>query len=291
MIRRLKYEEIDFEKFRNCVDHSSQKNFYAQKEVLDFLTENWELLVWKNYEVVMPIPVQKKYSFTFVVMPLFCQQLGIFGNNSEEINQAFLQFLKKKYRIVNYQFNYQNRFSEKLPLKKNHIINTTEYPLLRKKYFKGRKSTVKSAQNLNYSEEKLTPEILNFIKLNFKGLDKISDQEKFSLYIKNLEKRGLLKLFSAKLNHEILSLAIITESNNEFSLLGLVNDKKSKDKNGASFLIDRILKENIHEKSFNFMGGNIRGQEVFFKSFGAELQEYPLIQDRWKDLILKIFIK
>ena len=48
----------------------------------------------------------------------------------------------------------------------------------------------------------------------------------------------------------------------------------------ASFLIDKILDKYIHQKEFNFMGSNIRGIEIFFKSFGGELQEYPYLQSR-----------
>ncbi|MGZ5189079.1 MAG: hypothetical protein ACXWB5_06570, partial [Kaistella sp.] len=61
--------------------------------------------------------------------------------------------------------------------------------------------------------------------------------------------------------------------------------------NGASFLIDRILKEHIEEKYFDFMGGSIRGIEVFFKSFGSSLQQYPVIENSKKDLLINFFRK
>ncbi|MPN18113.1 hypothetical protein SDC9_165471 [bioreactor metagenome] len=81
------------------------------------------------------------------------------------------------------------------------------------------------------------------------------------------------------------------EEETNFSLLGLINDERFRDDNGASFLIDRILKEHISEKSFSFMGGNIRGIEVFFKSFGSQLQEYAVIENSVKDLMAHFFKK
>jgi hypothetical protein len=39
------------------------------------------------------------------------------------------------------------------------------------------------------------------------------------------------------------------------------------------------------------MGGNMRGTEVFFKGFSAELQLYPIIQRSRKDLLLNFFGK
>lgn len=102
MIRRLKYSEIDFPRYQKCIEDAVQQNFYAKKEILDTLCEEWELLIFRDYEYVMPVPVKKKFGFKFVVMPLFCQQLGIFGKaQNGRIEQQFLDFLLKEYRSTN----------------------------------------------------------------------------------------------------------------------------------------------------------------------------------------------
>ncbi|MBO6200890.1 MAG: hypothetical protein J6N74_04640, partial [Chryseobacterium sp.] len=67
MIERIKYQDIDFEKYNNCVESSVQKNLYCEKETLDFLSKNWELLVYGDYEAVMPIPFVKKTFFKVVL--------------------------------------------------------------------------------------------------------------------------------------------------------------------------------------------------------------------------------
>jgi hypothetical protein len=59
MIRRLKYNEIDFEKYSKCLENSAQKNWYARKEVLDQLSGNWHILVYNDYEAVMPVPLKE----------------------------------------------------------------------------------------------------------------------------------------------------------------------------------------------------------------------------------------
>lgn len=291
MIKKLNYKEIDFSLYRKCLDQSLQKNRYAKKEVLDLLSESWELLVYGNYEFVMPIPIKKKIGFRIVIMPLFCQQLGIFGpEHNEEIEILFLEFLQKNYRVYSYAFNFHNLVTQNLGKKKNYFIEETEYQLLRKNYFKGRKSTVKTAQYLTFKELKST-DFLDFIKNNFKGLDKKGDVNQFFRYMNFLESENKLRLFGSYKENELTNMAIIIDDENRFSLLGLINDDQYKSDNGASFLIDRILKENIHEKSFDFMGGSIRGIEVFFKSFGAILQEYPILVNSKKDLLKKIYKK
>ena len=290
MIKIVKYNEIDFFKFEECINNSLQKNIYSKKEVLDQLCENWELLVYGDYDYVMPVPLKKKFGFKIVLMPLFCQQLGVFGKDqNNEIEHLFLDFLKKKYRILLYAFNHQNVFKHELKMKKNYFIDQQDYKSLRKNYFKGRKSTVKTAQYLLFKVEKRI-DVLPFITDHFKGLHKKTDFNKFLDYIKFLDEVGKLIIFASYKNEDLTNLAIIINDENRYSLLGLVNNEDFKLDNGASFLIDRILQENIENKSFDFMGGNLRGIEVFFKSFGSKLKQYPLLEYSKKDLI-KNFLK
>lgn len=286
MIRRVTYQEIDFEKYNRCIETSIQKNFYAKKETLDFLSKNWELLVYGDYEAVMPIPFVKKAFVKIVIMPLFCQQLGVFGKENWEINQLFLDFFHQNYNILHYAFNFHNKFENQLVTRKNFIIPVQEYAFLRrKKYFKGRKSTVKTAQYLEFREVFSHGHILEFIKNNFKGLEKESDLEFFMKYLFFLEKSKQLKMFGSFFENQLTNITILIDDDNSYSLLGLINNEQFKEHNGASFLIDRILQENIEKKTFNFMGGSIRGIEVFFKSFGADLQEYQVIQYSKKDIV------
>ncbi|WP_374444445.1 hypothetical protein [Epilithonimonas sp.] len=286
MIRKVRYQDIDFEKYNDCIENSAQKNFYCKRENLDFLCKNWELLVYGDYEAVMPIPFFKKFGIKFVDMPLFCQQLGIFSKiNDNSINQKLVDYFRKKYSIINYQFNYCNTIAD-IQEKKNYIIAIQEYAFLRrKKYFKGRKSTVKTAQYLEFREIFINSHILDFINKNLKGLEKESDLDFFIKYLFFLEKNEKLKMYGSYFQDNLTNLAILTDDSGSYSLLGLINNEDMKEHNGASFLIDRILHDHIENKAFNFMGGSIRGIEVFFKSFGAELQEYPVIQNSKKDII------
>jgi hypothetical protein len=286
MIRKVRYQDIDFEKYNDCIENSAQKNFYCKRENLDFLCKNWELLVYGDYEAVMPIPFVKKIFLKIVLMPLFCQQLGVFGSADKNINQLFLSFLRKNYNLWHYAFNYCNEFETQLQVRKNFILPIQEYAFLRrKKYFKGRKSTVKTAQYLEFREVLTHGHILDFIKNNFKGLEKESDLDFFIKYLFFLEKNEKLKMYGSYFQYNLTNLAILTDDSGSYSLLGLINNEDMKEHNGASFLIDRILHDHIENKAFNFMGGSIRGIEVFFKSFGAELQEYPVIQNSKKDII------
>ncbi len=286
MIRRVRYQDIDFEKYRFCLENSAQKNFYAQKEILDQLSGNWEILVLNDYEAVMPVHLKKKFGLNIVIMPLFCQQLGIFSTvDDPAINQHFYQFLNGKYRVFNYSFNENNRFETKIRLKKNYIIDRSEYKALRKSYFKGRKSTVKTAQNHSFLELDYDDSIREYISKFRKGLDKEGDYRLFLNYLQFLNNKKMLLLCGSFLEEELTSLAVVVETENELFLLALINNTEMKDHNGASYLIDQIIQKNIPLKSVNFMGSSIRGIEIFFKSFGAGNRPFPVIQNSVRQLL------
>ena len=291
MIRKLKYADIDFQKYKSAIENSVQNNFYASKLILDHLCESWEILISGDYKFVMPIPLKKKFGVQFVLMPLFCQQLGIFGKERNPIiEQEFFKYFIQNYKVYYYAFNYQNTFEENLKFKKNYFIQNTEYSNLKKNYFKGRKSAVKSSQHLTFKELELS-ESLVFIQTHFKGLDKKKDMDKFFMYLEFLQSKNLLKIYGAFKEEHLICLATVIKSKKKMSLLGLINDDMYRKDNGASFIIDRILKDHISEYSFDFMGSTIRGIEVFFKSFGSELQEYAVTENSRKDLLKSLLRK
>ncbi|WP_294218475.1 hypothetical protein [uncultured Chryseobacterium sp.] len=283
MIRKIRYSDIDFEKYSACLESSVQKNWYARREVLDELSGNWHILVLNDYEAVMPVSIKKKLGINLVSMPLFCQQLGVFSKKDfPEINERFLQFLNKYYIVFFYSFNDKNAFFLPLKRRKNYVIGNTDYSILRRqKYFKGRKSTVKCSQHLLYRELCDFREVLSFIQSHFKGLSKKNDFEKLVRYLDFLREHQSLQCCGAYQGEQLINVALIVTETDQLSLLALINDDAYKKENGASFLIDKILHTHIHEKSFNFMGSNLRGIEIFFKSFGAELHEYCYTENRF----------
>ena len=287
MIKKLKPNQINYEKYQACIEHSVQKNWYAQMNVLDFLSPNWEVLVMGDYDAVMPIPVCRKWGIKLVAMPLFCQQLGIFSReNSQEVNDAFFKALLDNYKVVNYQFNSKNTFSHPLDHRKNYVVPRESYYILRKSYFKGRKSTVKSAQYLNYKESDDVSHFIPFIQKHVKGLQKEKDITKLISYLSFLSSEKRLLISQAYKENDMVSCALWINDTEQNALIALINNDAFKKDNGASFVVDAYLQKYSEIKQSNFMGGSIRGIEVFFKSFGAQLHDYPTYTNRWLSRLL-----
>ena len=285
MIKHLTYPEIDFVKYEVCLANAKQKNVFARKEILDFLCESWELLVFNDYEYVMPLPFRRRLRQKFVTCPIFCQQLGIFGqDDNSRVNEEFLQFTLKKFSTYLYSFNAENTFNRALILRKNYSIPSGPYDVQRRKYSKGRKSAVKSAGHLQFKKVEFNSDSLNFVSQFHKGLAKQSDLETMISLMTFLVKKNMLRLYGAYLEGQLLSVSALIDDGTAIYLLALVSDEKFRKENPASFLVDKILEKYIENRSFSFMGSNVRSIGIFNSSFGADLQEYPVIQFSKKEL-------
>lgn len=293
MIRRLKYNEIDFEKYTQCLENSAQRKYSAAKQFLDISSDKkWELLVYGDYEAVMPVPYVFKSGIKIVHNPMLCQQLGVFSKEDNvEINEQFLGFLEKNYLIRIYSFNEFNHFKTSLKSKKNYLILPNDYETVYSKYSPKRKrklrldeEIVKNSEikNISFSQAK------SFIKENFLGADKEEDVEFFMNIFKNMYEANCLSFSAFYLNQKILNIIVMYVDDFNAALLGTFNDKKSVKVSGASVLIDNYIKENIQTKIFDFEGSELPNVEEFFRGFRPELRPYHLIEYSKKDIIKKL---
>ena len=110
MIYFVKRNQIDEEKYNNCIATSLQSRMYAYSWYLDIVADNWNVLVLDDYEAVMPLPFHKKFLISYISQPFFTQQLGVFSkeNITEETIQFFLNTIPKKYLKIALQFNSDN---------------------------------------------------------------------------------------------------------------------------------------------------------------------------------------
>ena len=297
MIKRLKYEEVDWQKYQNCLEQSEQYIFFAEKKYLDLLLhENWEILVDNDYEAVMPIPLAKKLGFNFVVMPLQTQQLGIFSEkDTPELNESFLAFFQQNYKVFYYAFNAKNEFTTLLKTRKNYKLFAEDYENIKKKYSIHRRRNVRitevlqdkieftEAENLNHSE--------SFFIENVIGFPNFSLKKRAFENMKNFLSQNLLKVYELYFEGDLASQAYLIESENEDFLVNFINDKKFSKYNLSSIILDQIFRKNIGKKNFNFHGSNISEIAEFYRRFGATEENYAFVESSKIQLLISYFIR
>ncbi|UKB85922.1 hypothetical protein LF887_09940 [Chryseobacterium sp. MEBOG06] len=293
MIRRLKYHEIDFVKYAHCLDRSEQRKYSASKDFLDVTSERqWEVLVYGNYEAVMPVPYLRKYGVKIVHNPKLCQQLGVFSAKDDaDLNEAFLEYLKKNYLIRIYCFNDDNHFRTKIRIKKNFLLYPDSYEAIYAKYSPKRKRKLRLDEEILKDSEIRTisyDKARTFIEANTIGTDKDSDLFDFMRIFESFYNLNTLKFTAFYYQNKIVNAIATYGDHSMVALLGNFNDKDYVKLSGASVLIDHILKEVIETHIFDFEGGELPNIEEFFRGFRPELRPYGIIENSKKDLLKKL---
>ena len=293
MIKRLKYHEIDWRKYQKCLENSEQRIYSAENKFLDITSKhNWELLVYGDYEAMMPIPFIKKMGFKIVVNPKLTQQLGVFSReDSIAINEKFLDFLQSNYKVWYYAFNERNKFKSHLKTRKNFVLEPDNYENIRQKYSPKRKRKLRLNPGIvEFSEikEKVSlSEAIKFIKINMIGAENKKDKVRFLEIIKTFSDYNLLDFYGFYFKGKLINLVAIYQENYTSVLIGTYNIKDLVKYNGASNLIDFAIRKNVETKKFDFEGGELSNMEEYFRGFRAEQRNYAVIENTKRQLIKK----
>jgi len=283
MIRYLTYDEIDREKWDECIAHSCNGIIYAYSWYLDIVCEHWEALVEDDYKSVFPLTVGSKYGINYLYQPYFIQQLGIFSKNelTEEITDKFLQAIPAKYRFVEINLNTFNKVNQE---KYNTISNLTHelelnnsYEAIYKNYSTNTKRNIKKAQEKKVSIVKsVRPEdIINIFK-STRGKDISTFKEKDYFILTRLIytciHKGMAHVFGAYTDkNELCAGAFFVESNRKAIFLFSATNEEAKSNGAMSLLIDSFIKENSQRNIIlDFEGSNDENLARFYKSFGSK---------------------
>ncbi len=293
MIKQLKYEEIDWLKYQNCLDDSEQKIYSAEKKFLDVTAKNnWDILVFDDYKAIMPVPFIKKLGLKIVVNPKLTQQLGVFSHkDSVDINELFLDFLQKNYKVWYYAFNEKNSFKTELKRRKNFVLESDSYENIRDKYSPKRKRKLRLnpdvAEFSEIKENVYFEEAKKFIENNLIGAENIRDKNSFLEIIQRFYENKLIDFYGFYFKDKLINLVAIYQENYTSVLIGTYNIKDLVKYNGASNLIDFAIRKNVETKKFDFEGGELSNMEEYFRGFRAEQRNYAVIENTKKQLIKK----
>ncbi|WP_312825547.1 hypothetical protein [Epilithonimonas sp.] len=295
MIKRLKYHEIDFDKYNACIEKSLQNSDYAQREFLDIVTgKSWELIIYDDYEAVMPVPLIVKFGFKIVLMPKLCQQLGIFSNqDSVYINNQFYNYLTKNYIVLFYAFNGNNEVSN-IGLKKSYIIPKDQYSEVKKRYSIHRRRNVRIIGDLENNiifRNSLKSEDKAFFVENMKGIKKKEDASIYFDLMQTLYEQKLMNIEILEYKNQIESMAGLYCGKTNHYLSLFVNKNPLSNTNIPSIVIDNYLKKTIADQDFDFMGSDVENVAKFNERFGAIAYKYPIVSKSKKEVLIQILKK
>jgi hypothetical protein len=283
LIKYLTYEEIDKQRWDECINNSFNGIIYAYSWYLDIVCPKWEALVENDYERVFPLTAKNKSGINYLSQPFFTQQLGVFSKNklNEEIVGEFISKIPSKYKFVEINLNTFNKLDiTKFNIKPNltHELDLIpSYETLYHSYSDNSKRNIKQAAGfgLKYSSEINADEIITIFRQN-RGKEIHTLKEKDYLILKKIISTCLYK----KIAHikgirtkegKLCAGAVFIESNKKVIFLFSATNDEARSAGGMSFLIDSFIRDNSQRNlTLDFEGSNDPNLARFYKSFGAK---------------------
>ena len=304
-IRYITRNDINVDKWDECISQASNGRIYAYSFYLDRLAKHWDALVYGDYEIVMPLPWNRKFKLPYLYQPPFTASLGIFGNNRPEgIDTAFIKAIPEKFKLIEISLNANNNYMAldgSMILRNNFVLD------LRKPYFEiaanykeNLQRNIRKAENLGctYTNEASIDEIIALAREKGSKYEHISEKAfyRFRKLFIQLYAEGLAKACGVHTsNGQLVASCVFFFSHKRAYYILVGNHPNSKPLGASHFLIDSFIKEYCElDLSLDFEGSDARNVAYFYGSFGAQAEVYPALRINhlpWWAKLLKKFKK
>ena len=289
-IRYINRQDLDVTLYDSCIEESGSSQIYALSWYLDTVADFWDVLVYDDYQAVMPIPFLKLKRHFFspkIYVPPFVQQLGIFGKKpvNQEIDKLFVEeFIRLHPK--QYAFNAQNHHLDFL---KPNLFSKPNFELnlqfgnqiLFQNYSQNLQRNLKKTQKSNLKIESVTDvdKLIDFQTAESDYCLKKPVYNKLRLLYKELEKKQLAEIYKVTFEEKTVAMALMLFYQNRIINLLPVSNEKGKQLNAMAFLLGNLIEKHAGKPMvFDFEGSSVESIARFYKGFGAVKTEYSFYQ-------------
>lgn len=279
MIQYLTRDQLDEKRYNQCISSAANSRIYAYSWYLDIVCDDWNVLVKGNYHMVMPLPKRKKYGINYIYQAPWIQQLGIFSSSSIDASmiEEFIRAIPKKFKLIDIFFNAENRFTSKhMSVRYNYILQlNTDFNTIKSKYNKNRKRiSKKDFNNITIDKNGSVNAFLSLYKELEKGYKTHKDSvEKLQKLLSSGNTN--VHIWNVFKNKNVIAGLCWLEDSFRITYLVPLATTLAKKENIPTYIVNELIKE--HSKKnlvLDFEGSMIAGVARFYRSFGAEKEEY-----------------
>ncbi|MEP6615075.1 MAG: hypothetical protein ABJA57_00780 [Ginsengibacter sp.] len=298
----IKNEEINKEKWDACISNAGNGLIYAYSFYLDNMCRQWDALVLDDYQVVMPLPFNKKYQIEYLYQPYFTASLGIFGNNIKHTTvQAFLENVPAKFKYWDIYLNRGNFFSIsnfELYERNNYVLRLNHnYESTRDNFSENHVRNIKKAVRKGlYLEKNIDArKVIGLAKKQTRSFSGVKNKDFLNFYLLCQHLAGLNKATTYGVfdpSGELLSSAIFFFSNKRIYFILGANIPQSKNTGSSHFLMNEVIREFSGKPLLlDFEGSDIKSIARFYEGFGATPEKYPGLRVNRLPRLIKLFKK
>ena len=303
LLVRSQIEDAQWDLF---IQHSEQRVVYGYSWYLDIVCKDWNALVLYSggdFQVVMPLPIRRKFGVKILQQPLFCQYLGLFSRFELTIEtaEAFLKSLCQHFSYISsYSFHPENfQFisptSDRFPKLKIHekhthwlCLNST-FETIQAGYSLRRKFNLKKSEAFGWAvlnSQHIEP-LVNLFRNNHAskihgGVDERAYVLLSQLFEKLLENK-CAELRYGTIDGEIHAGCLFVQEGKMGIYLFNSADDIGRKGNARTYMINKYFKDNAgNTDCFDFESPEITSIASFYEQFGAN--KIPFISIQKNDL-------
>lgn len=291
MLQYIPHSDIDLQRYNDCVSNSLEPIVYAESWFLDIVTQkDWGILVYNNYEAVMPIPYTRmKRSFwkKSLVQPYFAQQLGLISKVpiAKEIHLEFLNELKKLEPLVYHLNHLQTSILSNLGLKtrKNYVLDLNKpYEELYYGFSTSKRQGVKKGKQNNLKVSNIAvDEFISFQAKHMPLKESAQILKKKKQLFEYCLKHDLGEIYAVKKEEEVISVAFFTKYRNRFYYSQSAASEMGRKLFATDFILNYIIEKHANTPTIlDFEGSEITGVGKFMERFGAENHPYIVVSTK-----------
>lgn len=283
MIGYLTHNQIDKQRWDECLAQSPDGLIYAWSWYLDVVHPDWEALVENDYEAVMPLAGSRKFGINYLFQPFFTQKFGVFSKKevSEDKIEEFLEAIPDKFEFAEFRLNGVKGLNHR----NIELDLSPEYSVLAGNYHSNTKRNLAKAkkEGLTIVEDAQPSVIIELFRKN-RGKDikhwGDTEYERLLNLVETAKSHGKCLVLSAQnADNQIVAGAFFMMSHNKIVFLFSGSDESNKENHGLTFLLDYVIKKYSGTQNIlDFEGSDNNGLARFYKGFGGEETTYTGIR-------------
>ncbi len=295
MIRYFTHNQIDTQRWDECVAQSPNGMVYAWSWYLDVVHPNWEALVEDDYETVMPLTGNKKFGVYYLFQPFFTQKFGVFGKNelTQEKIEEFLAAIPDKFKFADFSLIGINGIKGIRGVKGINVVNhrnieldlSQDYSVLSANYNSNtRRNLAKAKKDGLKIVENVEPSVIVELFRKNKGADiKHWGDKEYNRLLRLVEaaknQDKCVVLGAQNIDNQIVAGAFFMMSHNKIVFLFSGADASNKENHGLTLLLDFVIEKfGGSVLILDFEGSDNDGLARFYKGFGGQENTYHSIR-------------
>jgi len=287
MVVSLRNQEIDRERWDECISRSLNRRVYAFSWYLDIVSPGWGGLVTEDYSSVFPLTSGLKAGVSYLFQPFFAQQLGLFSSVAlnKGLSEAFLNAIPSRFRYIDIQltpdFIPETKGGELIPRLNHELSLKASYDELSAAYSQNTKRNIRKAREsgVNTGRNLRTADLVTLFRSNFGEREGKLGTVHYARMERLMETSISMGTGTARAAYDesglLSAAAFFLQDADRVYFLFAASSAEARE-NGAMFLlIDTFIKENAGKAMvLDFEGGNDENLGRFYKSFGAVAVTY-----------------